>query len=452
MAVKAIFRSALFAVTNDDPTSLGASTDVLSESAGMATPAADFNQNAGQQRLDTTAQEVASPTIDSGDTYAVSLASIAGASRAIIRVIAQTDFTVAYTPNGGLSRSLALVGSPYQPGIFEATVEDLSSLSVTNDGDAAAAFVIAVANVVDYDDSAVGGDFAPLPTPATGSNVDLGAGLLPIGAIIPVAGTFTASGNGGTYSEAAILPLPSWLKYCDGTIIADVNSVLNGRYVPDLSDDRFIMGAGSTAAGSIPTLGNTRDLRHTHVSGTTGTASVNTTTRTTSVAASITQPTFTVDAHRHNIAHVHAFARTYGDSIYSFDTAATTHNVPDSGASNAWAFIAGDINRATSAGSTNYLIPGTPTASRWYSYTGGPLAGPSGTLDSALSGTANVATTTRSQDVALSFTQPTFTVDDHTHSFTTPAATWTNATVQADPSVVDIRPKWLAFKYYMRIK
>jgi hypothetical protein len=78
-------------------------------------------------------------------------------------------------------------------------------------------------------------------------------GRIPLGSVIPVIGVFSSSGNGGIFTSAS-LPISGNItddgfQRCDGAIINNVNSVFNGRYTPDISDNRFIQGA--TSAGSI---------------------------------------------------------------------------------------------------------------------------------------------------------------------------------------------------------
>ena len=68
---------------------------------------------------------------------------------------------------------------------------------------------------------------------------------LPLGAIFPVLGVTNTFGD---YTELNIYPMPAWAKLCDGSVINDVDSPLNGDYVPDLTNATPI---GSVTAGSI---------------------------------------------------------------------------------------------------------------------------------------------------------------------------------------------------------
>lgn len=455
MTYRTLFKSASFAVSSDAARNYSDARTKLGNSVGQPTPAASWWTTTGQHRLDTVAQDTANPTIAAAGTYEVDLSALTPTDRTYVRIVAPTCFTVAFTPSGGVETEVDCVGSSRQPGMFELTFESLEALTIENTGDASAAFLIAIANVVDYDDPSISNETPPVFTGAgNADNADLSSGLLPIGAIIAVGGYFTAAANGGTYSEALILPLPSWLKHCDGTIVNDSDSVLFGKYVPDLSDDRFIMGAGSTAAGTKSTLGNTRDVTHTHNGGTTGTASVNTTTRTTSVAISnhtITQPVFTVDSHTHNIAHHHQWGFKDTSSLSYKGAISGSNSVTSFGTGGATVIPSDSASDGTGGVYTYLTITGGSNASY---YTTGVLSPPGGSAgSSATSGTASATSTTRSTDVALSshsITQPTFTVDPHTHSFTTPAATFT--TPAEASATTDIRPKWLAVKFYMRIK
>ena len=68
---------------------------------------------------------------------------------------------------------------------------------------------------------------------------------LPIGGIFPVLGVYNTFGD---YTELNIYPMPTWAKLCDGSLISDVDSPLDGTYVPDLTASVPI---GSTIAGTI---------------------------------------------------------------------------------------------------------------------------------------------------------------------------------------------------------
>lgn len=119
--------------------------------------------------------------------------------------------------------------------------------------------------------------------------------IQPVGSIIAyLPGYFTAAGNSG-YTAVALTLSSNW-KVCDGSLCNDASSpIFNGagRYLPNLTDSRFIMGSTIAGAGTIGgnsanqvtlstsnmpshnhTNTHTHTLVHTHqFSGTTGTIS-----------------------------------------------------------------------------------------------------------------------------------------------------------------------------------
>lgn len=92
-------------------------------------------------------------------------------------------------------------------------------------------------------------------TSGSGLNVGLETGHLPIGGIIPLTGVFDGGGN---YDETGIFPLPGWLKHCDGSIINDPDSPINGRFVPQIADGRIL--EGSAAGGSYGVSSSAADI------------------------------------------------------------------------------------------------------------------------------------------------------------------------------------------------
>ena len=75
---------------------------------------------------------------------------------------------------------------------------------------------------------------------------------VPVGAILPFAGSLDA--------------LPSNWVPCDGRTVDDPSSPLNGSKVPDLTDDRFLMGVGATSTVGVTGGANliTTDGSHGH--------------------------------------------------------------------------------------------------------------------------------------------------------------------------------------------
>ncbi len=143
-------------------------------------------------------------------------------------------------------------------------------------------------------------------------NTTLTNALPPVGSIIAYSpGYFTNGSNAGfTYqivsanTVAAVNTLlnPKGYYVCNGAALNDsASGIFNGagRYLPNLTDDRFLMG--DTAAGSIGGA-NTSDLSHTHTTG------------------DFVLLTTHLPAHNHTItvdsggAHAHEFACSTGGS------------------------------------------------------------------------------------------------------------------------------------------
>jgi hypothetical protein len=115
-------------------------------------------------------------------------------------------------------------------------------------------------------------------------------GVTPIGTIVAyMPGYFTNGANAGF--TAVALSIPGNWKVCDGSLCNDPNSLIfngAGRYLPNLTDSRFIMGSTVALAGLIGGNANnqvslseanlpahTHTITHTHTfSGSTGGHSV----------------------------------------------------------------------------------------------------------------------------------------------------------------------------------
>jgi microcystin-dependent protein len=99
----------------------------------------------------------------------------------------------------------------------------------------------------------------------------------PVGVIIPFLPGYFADGSNGTFAHAivsdntaaavnAYLNSQGWYV-CNGAVLDDMLSpIFNGagRYLPNLTDDRFLMG--DTVAGGIGGA-NSSNLAHTHTTG-----------------------------------------------------------------------------------------------------------------------------------------------------------------------------------------
>ena len=155
MAVRAIFRMCDVIPVSDDAVTPNLSAGYVGDSVGMLTPNIAYNKGAGLQRIDSVADTTMAMTVQPAATATVSLVGITATARTLVRVTGKAAFTVTATPNGGSAQALAVVGSVYMPGIYEATFESLSALTITNNSTAAAVLTVTVANVVDYDDGQV---------------------------------------------------------------------------------------------------------------------------------------------------------------------------------------------------------------------------------------------------------------------------------------------------------
>ena len=164
--------------------------------------------------------------------------------------------------------------------------------------------------------------------------LESGGGAIPIGAIVPYLGGYFTDGNNGGFTMvmasantiAAVNTLlnPDGFYVCDGAALNLPASPIwdsAGRYLPKLTDDRFIMG--DTLGGGV---GGNNAMAHTHPFGTLATDTEanhghgdnfsignesshthSVTSNVTVAAHGITQPTFTGPSHRHTgPSHLHS--------------------------------------------------------------------------------------------------------------------------------------------------
>ena len=99
--------------------------------------------------------------------------------------------------------------------------------------------------------------------PINGAPNSTGHGIVPIGAIVAINPNLT-----GAYSTSSIAQADTngWVL-CRGQTIVDVTSPMNGETIPNLSDDRFIMGAetaGATGGENLKVLVTANLPAHTH--------------------------------------------------------------------------------------------------------------------------------------------------------------------------------------------
>lgn len=165
--------------------------------------------------------------------------------------------------------------------------------------------------------------------------VGLSRSPLPAGTIVPyLGGYFTGTNNEGftTPFDMSVEAInarmnPLGLYVCDGTALNKPGTVFydgENRFLPNLMDDRFIMGSSTSGSiGGLNTIEHTHDISHTH-----GIAHTHTL------------------IHTHTIAHVHATSN-HTLSLAQMPSHAHTEN------DEVWANIAGTSYR-TARTSGNY--------------------------------------------------------------------------------------------------
>jgi hypothetical protein len=255
-------------------------------------------------------------------------------------------------------------------------------------------------------------------------------GNLPIGSVVAWQGGYYTNGSnagftnvlGNTVANANAYLNPLGVYVCDGAAVNDAASpIFNGagRYLPNLTDSRFLMG--STTAGGI---GGDNAMAHTH--------------SVTSNVAVSTQPTFTVPAHYHNTFSLTAAGQTLGTSNVSLASGATSdpgnhnHSVPD------WA--------ATYAGGTGTTRLTSTGASTGTTFAGGHTH--------TVSGTTNIGHTHGSSSVSGTVGNQGGSNGDGAFaaSRTADVALTNNAVTSGAASNTENRPLYLSAFYVMRIK
>ena len=252
-----------------------------------------------------------------------------------------------------------------------------------------------------------------------------GIGLVPVGAIIPYfPGSFGGGANttytnrvgaGNTVAQInALLNSVGWYV-CDGAALNDASSpIFNGadRFLPDLTDDRFIQGA-TTA-------------------GTAGGANTFTPTGT------ISTPTFTGNAVASGTASANGVTRSGSISVNAVTLSEA--NIP----SHSHTFSGTTSTETVSAGG-QLLILQAPLGN----LVGGPDPGlVISTHTHTYSGTTSAIGSTSSFTPTLADSQS-WTANSHTHTTT---ATGTISTPTFSGSATNQRPKYLNVYYIMRVK
>jgi len=172
------------------------------------------------------------------------------------------------------------------------------------------------------------------------------SGTIPIGSIIAWApGYYTNGANAGYNTNGGAVSLPDEWKICNGAALNDGDSpIFNGagRYLPNLSDSRFLIGAAS--AGSVG--GSNTLVEHTHsVAGasvanlnTTGTVTNGASTGTVTNAAISGSMSASAFAHTHTndlafaqVGHTHTNGVTYPNHSHAKGTLALSSGTVSSG-------------------------------------------------------------------------------------------------------------------------
>jgi len=184
------------------------------------------------------------------------------------------------------------------------------------------------------------------------------AGAFPIGGIIAyLPGYFTNASN-LSFTPVSIALSGEW-KVCDGSVCNDIESPIfngSGRYLPNLSDSRFIMG--STIANAGQSGGNTDNT--------------------------VALGTGNLPSHTHTIAHTHSFSATSGnDSVSHIHTRAFPRS--GSGSSGGARYIGEVTPPGTSIANIDY---GANSAAHVHSISGTTGASSNGNSGSVGSGTA----------------------------------------------------------------
>jgi hypothetical protein len=256
-----------------------------------------------------------------------------------------------------------------------------------------------------------------------------GRGVVPLGAIIPIAQNIT-----GSFTIPASGLASNGYQLCDGVAVASglVAPALTGS-VPQLNDDRFLMGAstagvtgGFNSITPAGTLSGSQNMDHTHnYSHTHGT---DTYSNTLSLNHTHTQP-----------AHRHDFRFALGDNNYSAN--GSGGSMGGAGQAGAYRYSSSSYSGAVTDGVTwgTTINLGTATVAsvgRWYSDGDTGTAAP--TTDANLASyNISHSHTTNSQSTATTGPASVTTVNGSSFTF--------NGTSQEN------RPKYLTVRYLIRV-
>jgi hypothetical protein len=192
------------------------------------------NQNINES-FDVLEYEMERTSISAG-TYSISMPSgLASNKQSLLFVSSDTDVTIEVTTRdfgNTTDETFTAEVRPNEP--LYIVVHNIKGATVTATGSANIQCFVAKIRIISN-------------SSFSSPNQGLDPGSLPVGGIIALSGAFATTAPPGGYSEAPILPLPSYLQQCDGSIVSDSESVFFGRYLPDLTGDKTLFGA--TTAG-----------------------------------------------------------------------------------------------------------------------------------------------------------------------------------------------------------
>jgi hypothetical protein len=230
-------------------------------------------------------------------------------------------------------------------------------------------------------------------------------GFVPLGAVLPTFPNITGAYN----CIATTVADANGFVLCNGQIISDVTSPLNGQTIPNLNDDIFLMGSSSASGASGGA--NSKDLSHTHtLAHTHGTDTQLSASTSVSVSGTL-------------VGHTHNLDTNGGAMINSYITSSSAYVTSSSGPS--WTTSSG-WNRLYGNATDYNLSAGTSTSSAGLV---GRTAGITSTVPTQTStGTLNLA---------------------HSHTTNSQSTSTTSSTLS---STQDFRPKYITTKYIMRIK
>ena len=286
--------------------------------------------------------------IDSGDRIAV----LAGAAHTLARNedITDQEIEMVFEPGasiaaGGFTFTFSGIRSIVKPGRWTGFADD--GIIVSGAGSRVEAIGTNLEKFLVTNNATVH---------TTGDGAGAGAGggskggdAMPIGTIIARVGTFSTANNKGVYSETELPPVPPNWRICDGEVISDAASPMNGRFVPEMNDNRFLRGSASTGVGRSTSNAHTHTMKnHTHL----------------------------MANHVHTITHTHPIAHTHTNPTTSAESAI--------------------ISLAVSAGPTGLALAHTHTQG----ITGGSSAANSGGSSAPNTGGNNVATAAPNDNVS----------------------------------------------------